>query len=60
LGGLPAVPADELNVPAIGAAASAENVDLREALVEIPVLPAAFDGILVVQGLVRYAPGGRS
>jgi hypothetical protein len=47
-------------VPAIGAAASAENVDLREALVEIPVLPVEFDGILVVQGLVRYAPGGRS
>ena len=59
-GGLPAVPADEPNVPAIGAAASAENVDLREALAEIPVLPAEFDGIPVVQGLVRYASGGRS
>jgi hypothetical protein len=47
-------------VPAIGAAAFVENVDLREALAEIPVSPAEFDGIPVVQGLVRYASGGRS
>jgi hypothetical protein len=57
---LPAVPADEPNAAAIGAAAFAENVYLREALVEIPVLPVEFDGIPVVQGLVRYASGGRS
>jgi hypothetical protein len=46
-------------VPLIGAAASAENIDLREALTKIPVLPAGFDGILVVQGLVQNALGGR-
>jgi hypothetical protein len=56
---LPAVPPDELDVPLIGAAASAENIDLREALAEIPVSPAGFDGILVVQGLVQNALGGR-
>jgi hypothetical protein len=47
-------------VLAIGAAASAENVDRWEALVEISLLPAEFDGIPVVQGLVQYASGRRS
>jgi hypothetical protein len=30
----------------IGAAASGQNIDLLEALAEIPVLPAEFDGLL--------------
>jgi hypothetical protein len=51
---------DVRDVSVIGATGAAGNVDLREALVEIPVLPAEFNGIPVVQGLVRYASGGRS
>jgi hypothetical protein len=51
---------DVRDVPVIGATDATGNVDLRGALAEIPVLPAEFDGILVVQGLVRNASGGRS